>query len=100
MSKSSLQSDAENGNADAQFKLGAKYACGEGLKQNFENALKWWHLAADPRDPFGFVLYVPLAQAPAPITAVLVRAASDAAHLAPAVRSAFHEVDPTLRSEE
>jgi predicted lysophospholipase L1 biosynthesis ABC-type transport system permease subunit len=50
----------------------------------------------NPRDPFGFVLYVPLAQAPAPITAALVRAASDAAHLAPTIRSVFHEVDPTL----
>jgi putative ABC transport system permease protein len=50
----------------------------------------------NPRDPFGFVLYVPLAQAPAPITAVLLRAASDPARLAPTVRSAFHEVDPTL----
>jgi predicted permease len=51
---------------------------------------------ASPREPFGFVLYVPLTQDPAPVTAVLVRAASDAAHLAPTVRSAFHEVDPTL----
>ena len=50
----------------------------------------------NPRDPFGFVLYVPLAQAPAPITAVLLRAASDPARLVPTVRSAFHEVDPTL----
>jgi predicted permease len=50
----------------------------------------------NPRDPFGFVLYVPLAQAPAPITAVLLRAASDPARLAPTVRAAFHEVDPTL----
>ena len=51
---------------------------------------------ANPRDPFGFVLYVPLAQDPAPVTAVLLRAASDPAHLAPAVRAAFHEVDPAL----
>ena len=51
---------------------------------------------AGPREPFGFVLYVPLAQYPAPVTAALVRAASDAAHLAPTARAAFHEVDPTL----
>jgi predicted permease len=51
---------------------------------------------AGPREPFGFVLYVPLTQDPAPVTSVLVRAASDAAHLVPTVRSAFHEVDPTL----
>jgi predicted lysophospholipase L1 biosynthesis ABC-type transport system permease subunit len=51
---------------------------------------------ANPREPFGFVLYVPLTQNPAPITAVLVRAAGDPMRLASAVRSAFHEVDPTL----
>jgi predicted permease len=51
---------------------------------------------AGPGEPFGFVLYVPLTQDPAPVTAVLVRAASDAAHLAPTIRAAFHEVDPTL----
>src|ERR1019366_9165688 len=46
----------------------------------------------NPRDPYGFVLYVPLAQAPAPVTAVLLRTASDPTHLAPTVRAAFHEV--------
>jgi predicted permease len=51
---------------------------------------------ANPREPFGFVLYVPLTQDPAPITAVLLRASSDSAHLAPAVRAAFHEVDAAL----
>jgi predicted permease len=50
----------------------------------------------NPRDPFGFVLYVPLAQNPAPITAVLLRAASDPARLAPTVRAAFHDVDPAV----
>src|ERR1017187_4237188 len=50
----------------------------------------------NPRDPYGFVLYVPLAQAPAPVTAVLLRTASDPTHLAPTVRAAFHEVDPAL----
>ena len=50
----------------------------------------------NPRDPFGFVLYVPLTQNPAPITAVLLRAASDPAHLAPTVRAAFREVDPAV----
>ena len=51
---------------------------------------------ANPRDPFGFVLYVPLTQDPAPVTAVLLRAAADPARLAPTVRAAFHEVDPAL----
>ena len=50
----------------------------------------------NPRDPFGFVLYVPLTQDPAPVTAVEVRGGSDAARLAGAVRGAFHEVDPSL----
>jgi predicted permease len=51
---------------------------------------------SNPRDPFGFVLYVPLTQDPAPVTAVLLRAASDPARLAPTVRAVFHEVDPAL----
>jgi ABC-type antimicrobial peptide transport system permease subunit len=42
------------------------------------------------------VLYVPLAQAPAPVTAVLLRTASDPTHLAPTVRAAFREVDPAV----
>ncbi len=50
----------------------------------------------NPRDPFGFVLYVPLTQDPAPVTAVVVRGGSDPARLAGAVRGAFHEVDPSL----
>jgi putative ABC transport system permease protein len=50
----------------------------------------------NPRDPFGFVLYVPLTQDPAPVTAVEVRGGSDAARLAGAVRGALHEVDPSL----
>ncbi len=66
-----------------------------------KDALQVVGVAADvrfssPRDPFGFVIYVPLTQDPAPVTAVFVRAASGRAHLAPAVRAAFHEVDPTL----
>ena len=51
---------------------------------------------SNPRDPFGFVLYVPLTQDPAPVTAVLLRAAADPARLAPTVRAVFHEVDPAL----
>ena len=51
---------------------------------------------ANPREPFGFVLYVPLTQDPAPVTAVLVRAAGDPARVASVVRGAFREVDATL----
>jgi predicted permease len=50
----------------------------------------------NPREPFGFVLYVPLTQDPAPVTGVFARADSDPAHLAPAVRAAFHQVDPMV----
>ncbi len=50
----------------------------------------------NPRDPYGFVLYVPFTQHPAPVTAVVVRGGSDPARLAGAVREAFHEVDPSL----
>ena len=51
---------------------------------------------ANPREPFGFVLYVPLTQDPAPVTAVLVRTDGDPARVVSAVRDAFHEVDSTL----
>jgi predicted permease len=66
-----------------------------------KNALQVIGVAQDvrffnPRDPYGFVLYVPLAQSPMPVTAVLVRAANDPARLASAVRAAFREVDPTV----
>jgi hypothetical protein len=50
---------------------------------------------ANPREPSGFVLYVPLTQDPAPVTAVVVRTGSDPARMASAVRGAFREVDPT-----
>ena len=66
-----------------------------------KNALQVIGVAQDvrffnPRDPYGFVLYVPLAQSPMPVTAVLVRAANDPARLASAVRTAFREVDPAV----
>ena len=73
--------------------------------RNFEakDALQVVGVAADvrfsnPRDPFGFVIYVPLTQDPAPVTAVFVRAASGQAHLAAAVRAAFHEARPHTAS--
>jgi len=51
---------------------------------------------ANPREPFGFVLYVPLTQDPAPVTTVLVRTTSDPMRVASAVRAALREVDATL----
>jgi len=51
---------------------------------------------AGPSDPFGFLLYVPIAQSPAPITAVVVRTAGDAASVAANVRAVLHDLDPEL----
>jgi predicted permease len=51
---------------------------------------------AHPADPFGAVIYVSMAQFPAPITAVAVRATGDPALLVRDVRSALHEIDPDL----
>jgi predicted permease len=52
---------------------------------------------AGPRDPYRFVVYLPLAQDPTPVTGAVVRAAGDPAVLANAVRTAVHEIDPTVR---
>jgi TPR repeat protein len=38
---------ADQGNADAQMKLGFMYVTGEGIPQNYVEAVKWFHLAAD-----------------------------------------------------
>jgi len=51
---------------------------------------------SNPRDPYGFVLYVPMTQDPAPVTTVLVRVGPGGPGLAGGIRAAFHEVDPTL----
>jgi predicted permease len=53
-----------------------------------------------PRDPYGFIVYVPLAQTPAPMTDVELRAAGDPARLAAAVRSTIQSLDPHLRIGE
>jgi predicted permease len=50
-----------------------------------------------PRDPYGFIVYVPLAQQPAPVTEVLVRASGDPRRLAGAVRGVIQSVDPHVR---
>ncbi len=38
---------AEQGNADAQFNLGFKYASGQGVPQDDKEALRWYRLAAE-----------------------------------------------------
>jgi len=40
------RSSAEKGNADGQFWMGIAYFDGEGVPQNFNEALKWFRLAA------------------------------------------------------
>jgi predicted permease len=51
---------------------------------------------ANPGDPFGFLVYVPMTQSPAPITAIVVRTAGDPALAAGNVRAALHAVDPGM----
>jgi predicted permease len=53
-----------------------------------------------PRDPYGFIVYVPLAQNPAPVTEIEVRAAGDPAAIAAIVRSAIQSAAPNLRIGE
>ena len=38
---------ALNGNADAQYNLGLMYANGQGVTQDYKEAVKWWRLSAD-----------------------------------------------------
>jgi TPR repeat protein len=38
---------ADQGDADAQFNLGAGYDNGQGVPQDYAEALKWYRLAAD-----------------------------------------------------
>ena len=38
---------ADRGDAAAQYNLGVMYAKGHGVSQNYAEALKWFHLAAD-----------------------------------------------------
>jgi hypothetical protein len=52
---------------------------------------------ADPRDPFGMVVYVSFAQDPAPATAVLLRTQGDPSKLVAPARAAIHELDPNLQ---
>ena len=44
---SMLRQSARNGNADSQAKLGAMYACGDGVPKNYSVALAFLRRAAD-----------------------------------------------------
>jgi len=47
LSLTSLRADAERGDANAQFDLGAKYASGDGVAQNYNEAVRWFNKAAE-----------------------------------------------------
>jgi predicted permease len=55
---------------------------------------------AGPRDPFGAVEYVPLAQEPAPVTAILIRPAGEPRSMTGALRAAIRAVAGDLRIGE
>src|SRR5712671_2394904 len=53
---------AEQGEADAQYSLGASYAQGKGVPQNYTEAVRWFRKAADQGDAkaqnnLGFMSY-------------------------------------------
>jgi len=49
-----------------------------------------------PRDPYDFIVYYPITQAPAPVTEAILRTDGDPAAMVSRVRTAVHEVDPDL----
>ncbi|HTT66385.1 MAG TPA: ABC transporter permease [Bryobacteraceae bacterium] len=55
---------------------------------------------AFPGAPDPPVVYVPLAQVPAPGVRLIVRSRTEAAALVPAIRAAVHEIDPSLPLED
>jgi len=44
---SDLTAKAEAGDASAQYSLGMMYATGEGVPQNYQQAVYWWQKAAE-----------------------------------------------------
>jgi TPR repeat protein len=46
-----IRAKAENGDAEAQFKLGVKYFRGEDVPQDMNEAIKWFRMAADQGIP-------------------------------------------------
>jgi|SRR5579871_1309183 len=51
---------------------------------------------ANPGDPFGLLVYVPMAQQPAPITAVIVRTSGDPAAMASNVLALLRSLEPGI----
>lgn len=75
-----------------------------GRTYDLKNSLEVVGVARDapfgPRDPNGFMVYVPLAQSAAPITDIYLRATGDPARLSAEVRTAIQSVNPRLRIGE
>src|SRR5438445_4652321 len=44
---SGLNNKARSGNTEAQVRLGLAYQFGEGVDKNFDEAIKWFHIAAE-----------------------------------------------------
>ena len=44
-----ITTDAENGDAKAQYALGEMYELGQGVRQYYKEAVKWYQLAAEQR---------------------------------------------------
>ena len=49
LSAEELRPLAENGDAEAQFNLGSKYRIGFGVLKSYQEAFKWYRLAAEQR---------------------------------------------------
>lgn len=47
-----IRKAAEQGFEEAQTIMGNAYASGQGVPQDYVEAVKWWHLAAEQGDPF------------------------------------------------
>ncbi len=50
----------------------------------------------NPREPFGFILYVPLEQEPAPVTAAILHPIANPSGVAAAARAAVHDIDSSV----
>ena len=49
--QSGLPRNNDAGTADEQYRIGLKYYSGDGVSQNYEEAVKWYRLAADQGNP-------------------------------------------------
>ena len=52
MSLEELKQKAEQGDADAQFNLGTMYENGQGVPQDYAEAVRWYRMAADQGDAY------------------------------------------------